>query len=134
MQKTAILLINLGSPKSTSPSDVKIYLDEFLMDQYVIDLPYLLRFLLVKGIILNVRPKKVQRPMPLFGGKRSSLIVISERFQKKFQNLTDLPVGLAMRYAEPSIQTGIQSLLDDHPDITKIVARSFIPTLRYGND
>ena len=52
------LLVNLGSPESTSVKDVRKYLDEFLMDKRVIDVPYLLRAFLVKGIILNTRPAK----------------------------------------------------------------------------
>ena len=56
--KKGVLLINLGSPDSPEPKDVRKYLDEFLMDERVIDVPYLLRALLVKGIILNTRPKK----------------------------------------------------------------------------
>ena len=54
-----VLLVNLGSPDSTETKDVKRYLGEFLMDERVIDVPYLLRALLVKGIILNTRPKKL---------------------------------------------------------------------------
>ena len=65
---TGILLINLGSPISTNTNDVKQYLDEFLMDPYVIDLPTPLRYLLVKGIILNVRPKKVPMLISPYGG------------------------------------------------------------------
>jgi ferrochelatase len=57
MSKVA-LLINLGSPKSPGVKDVKEYLGEFLMDDHVIDVPKIPRWLLVKGIILNVRPKK----------------------------------------------------------------------------
>ena len=53
-----VLLVNLGSPKSTDPKDVKKYLDQFLMDERVIDVPYLLRAFIVKGIVLNTRPKK----------------------------------------------------------------------------
>ena len=41
-----VLLVNLGSPDSTDPKDVKKYLDEFLMDPRVIDLPYVARALL----------------------------------------------------------------------------------------
>ena len=50
-----VLLVNLGSPDSTKVSDVRKYLDEFLMDSRVIDMPYLSRALLVKGItaVLN---------------------------------------------------------------------------------
>lgn len=46
-----VLLVNLGSPESPTPKDVKPYLDEFLMDKYVIDVPYLLRALLVLSLI-----------------------------------------------------------------------------------
>lgn len=53
-----ILLVNLGSPKSPSVKDVRNYLEEFLMDKRVMDISYLKRFLLVKGIILNTRPKQ----------------------------------------------------------------------------
>ena len=53
-----VLLVNLGSPDSPNPKDVKVYLEEFLMDERVIDLPSFLRTILVKGIILNTRPKK----------------------------------------------------------------------------
>jgi protoheme ferro-lyase len=53
-----VLLVNLGSPDSTDPKDVKKYLGEFLMDERVIDVPRWARILLVRGIVLNTRPKK----------------------------------------------------------------------------
>ena len=56
--KKGVLLVNLGSPDSPNPPDVKTYLEEFLMDERVIDAPKWLRTFLVKGIILNTRPKK----------------------------------------------------------------------------
>ncbi len=65
-----VLLVNLGSPDSPNPSDVKRYLGEFLMDQRVIDLPKLLRTILVKGIILNTRPKQSERPTKKYGGTK----------------------------------------------------------------
>ena len=52
-----ILLVNLGSPDSPEPKDVKKYLGEFLMDERVIDIPLIARTALVKGIILKTRPK-----------------------------------------------------------------------------
>ena len=67
------LLINLGSPDSPEPKDVKRYLGEFLMDERVIDLPKPLRTFLVKGIILNTRPKSLRRPIKKFGGKKDPL-------------------------------------------------------------
>ena len=81
-----ILLINLGSPDSTSTKDVRKYLDEFLMDERVIDMPYWKRFLLVKGIILNTRPKKSAAAYKKIWWKEGSpLEVISERFTEKFE-------------------------------------------------
>ena len=49
-----VLLVNLGSPKSPTPKDLKPYLEEFLMDERVIDFPKWLRTILVKGIILKI--------------------------------------------------------------------------------
>ena len=43
-----ILLVNLGSPKSTTEKDVRIYLREFLMDKRVIDAPWLIRKFIVE--------------------------------------------------------------------------------------
>ena len=52
MKKTAVLLIQLGTPDSPKTSDVRRYLGEFLNDPRVIDLPWLARKLLVNGIIV----------------------------------------------------------------------------------
>jgi ferrochelatase len=108
-----VLLVNLGSPDSTDPKDVKKYLDEFLMDPRVIDVPYLFRAFLVKGIILNTRPKKSAKAYAKIWWKEGSpLIVLSERLQGKVQTKTEIPVGLAMRYGAMSIKKGIQELVD----------------------
>lgn len=112
-KKKGILLVNLGSPKSTDVKDVKEYLDEFLMDEKVIDYRWFFRALLVRGIILKTRPKKsAEAYKTVWTEEGSPLIVISKQIQAKLQKLVDVPVGLGMRYAEPSIQTGIQELVD----------------------
>ena len=56
--KTGVLLIQLGTPDSPSTSDVRTYLSEFLNDPRVIDLPWLLRKILVNGIIVPFRAPK----------------------------------------------------------------------------
>ena len=87
MGKKGVLLVNLGSPDSTEVKDVRRYLDEFLMDERVIDIPYWKRFLLIKGIILNVRPKKSAAAYKKIWWKEGSpLVVISERFTEKVQS------------------------------------------------
>ncbi|MEQ3500288.1 ferrochelatase [Tenacibaculum sp. SSH1-16] len=108
-----VLLVNLGSPESTNPKDVKKYLGEFLMDERVIDVPYWLRTFIVKGIILNTRPKKsAEAYQKIWWEEGSPLIVLSERLQNKVQAKTELPVALAMRYGNPSIKNGLQELHD----------------------
>ncbi|CAL2065238.1 ferrochelatase [Tenacibaculum sp. 190524A05c] len=108
-----VLLVNLGSPDSTNPKDVKKYLDEFLMDERVIDVPYWLRSFLVRGIILNTRPKKSAAAyQKIWWEDGSPLIVLSERLQSKVQEKTDIPVALAMRYGNPSLKSGLQELYD----------------------
>ena len=78
------LLVNLGSPDSTSPKDVKKYLDEFLMDERVIDVPYFLRAFIVKGIILNTRPKKSAAAYKKnMVGRRFSFNCIISAFKRK---------------------------------------------------
>ena len=111
------LLINLGSPDSPDPRDVKRYLGEFLMDERVIDLPKPLRTFLVKGIILNTRPKKSAKAYKkIWWEEGSPLIVLSKRLQKAVQKKVSVPMGLAMRYGSPSIKQGIKSLVDQGVD------------------
>lgn len=108
-----VLLVNLGSPASPNPEDVKPYLDEFLMDKYVIDVPFLLRALLVRGIILRKRPKESAHAyQQIWWDEGSPLIVLSERMHKKVTKKVDMPVALAMRYGSPSIESGMQELSD----------------------
>ena len=115
--KKGILLVNLGSPDSPSPKDVKKYLGEFLMDERVIDLPLIARTALVKGIILNTRPKKsAEAYQKIWWDEGSPLIVISERLQEKIQAQIDVPVQLAMRYGSMSIKKGLQALVDQGVD------------------
>ncbi|MDN6280711.1 MAG: ferrochelatase [Psychroflexus sp.] len=108
-----VLLVNLGSPASTDPKDVKSYLGEFLMDERVIDVPYLLRAILVKGIILNTRPKQSAKAYSkIWWDDGSPLIVLSERLQSKVNEETSVPIALAMRYGEPSMKDGLQELYE----------------------
>ena len=106
-----VLLVNLGSPESPTAKDVKPYLDEFLMDKYVIDVPFLLRALLVRGIILQTRPKKSAAAYAkIWTAEGSPLIVISKKMHQKVQQLVNIPVALSMRYGTMTILKGLQEL------------------------
>lgn len=106
-----VLLVNLGSPDSPTPKDVKPYLDEFLMDGRVIDTPKWLRNVIVRGIILQTRPKKsAEAYSKIWWDEGSPLIVISERFAEKVRQQTDIPVALGMRYGSMTIKNALQEL------------------------
>ncbi|HSP82782.1 MAG TPA: ferrochelatase, partial [Gillisia sp.] len=112
-----VLLVNLGSPDSTDPRDVKKYLGEFLMDERVIDVPLWARNILVKGIILNSRPKKsAEAYKKIWWEEGSPLIVLSQRLRDKIDTHTSVPIALAMRYGKPNIKSGLQELKEQGVD------------------
>ena len=117
-----ILLVNLGSPDSPTAKDVKPYLDEFLMDERVIDAPKWLRAILVKGIILQTRPKKSAKAYAkIWWEEGSPLIILSEKFTKKLKKQTKMPVALGMRYGSMSIKTALKELEDQGVDDVLLV-------------
>lgn len=110
-------MVNLGSPESPTAKDVKPYLDEFLMDERVMDVNLMLRNFIVRGIILNTRPKKsAQAYGKIWWEEGSPLVVISERFVEKVKKLTDLPVALGMRYGSMSIGKALRELREQGVD------------------
>ncbi len=111
----AILLVNLGSPKSPNPPDVSQYLKEFLMDKHVINLPFLLRWLLVHGIIAPFRHKKSAHAYSTIWSQNPSgspLVLYTEQINEKVKRLCEgkYLVEYAMRYGEPSIESKIKKL------------------------
>jgi len=126
--KDAILLVNLGSPDSTSIPDIKRYLAEFLMDKYVIDLPWPLRAAIVYGPILTFRPKKTSAAYKSVWTKSGSpLIQISKGLQKKVLEKLDKPVYLAMRYGNPSIPDVINAIKKEKPDLKSLTVIPLYP-------
>ena len=113
MSKQAVLLLNLGSPDSTSIPDVKRYLREFLGDERVIDRPPQPgRWLLVNGIIVPFRAKKSAHAYEqVWTDAGSPLVVTSQHAQAKLQARVDLPIELAMNYAHPSIAEALTRLV-----------------------
>jgi len=96
---TAIVLMNLGSPDSPEPTDVKKYLLEFLMDERVIDKGEFYRSLLVKGIIVPFRYKKSAHAYnTIWWEEGSPLVIITQRQQQKLKEKFGGMVEIAMRY------------------------------------
>ncbi|MDC1107229.1 ferrochelatase [Prolixibacteraceae bacterium] len=106
-----VLLINLGTPATTSVTDIKKYLKEFLMDPRVIDIPTWKRWLLVHGIIAPFRAPKVQKEyLKLVQPEGLPLRVISKDVENQLQEKTDYEVVMAMRYGVPSIASQLNVL------------------------
>jgi len=121
----AVLLINLGSPDSTAVPDVKRYLDEFLTDERVIDKAFV-RKVIVPLIILNTRPKKsAEAYASIWTDEGSPLIVTSEHQARLLAEQVDPPVYVAMRYANPSIGSVLQRILQD--GVTSLFAIPLYP-------
>ncbi len=113
MPKRAVLLLNLGSPDSTSVPDVKRYLREFLGDERVIDKPdsAFLRRLLVNGIIIPSRAKNSAHAYStIWTAEGSPLIHTSKLAQAALQKRLEAPVDLAMNYGNPSIPDALRRL------------------------
>lgn len=112
--RTGILLVNLGTPDSPKPKDVYKYLIEFLTDGRVIDMPWLSRQLLVRGLIVPARYKQSAKSyQEIWTPEGSPLKVYGLRVESKLQESLgeNYLVKLAMRYQEPSIEKGLQVLL-----------------------
>lgn len=114
--KKGILLINLGTPDSDKTSDVRKYLNEFLTDGRVIDIPWLPRQLLVRGIITPFRaPKSASTYREIWDKEKGSplkyyTVSLTEKLQKE---LPDVHVEMAMRYKNPSIKSALKNLYDN---------------------
>ena len=126
--QTGLILLNLGSPDSPSVPDVRKYLSEFLMDERVIDIPFVLRIMLVRGIIVPFRaPKSAKAYQTIWTKEGSPLKVISENFKSGLQQKTKMPVSLAMRYGSPSPKVALDDLLSKVSNLKTILLAPMYP-------
>jgi len=111
-----VLLVNLGTPESTAPRDIRRYLADFLSDRRVIEIPRYLWWPILHGMVLARRPRRLQ---PRYAGiwmeEGSPLLVYSRRQADGVQRALSqrghaVQVELAMRYGEPSIAQAIERL------------------------
>lgn len=131
MPGRAVLLANLGSPEAPEEAEVRAYLDQFLMDPYVIQLPWVLRRMIVSLLVLPKRPKAsaaAYRSIWWEGG--SPLVVLSKRLQQALQARTEKRVYMAMRYGQPSIESALTEIASQ-PEIDELL---FIPLYPHHAD
>lgn len=119
MPRPAVLLVNLGSPSSTSVADVRDYLREFLNDERVLDINPVLRWALLEGVILRKRPaESAEAYAKVWTDEGSPLVAMSKSVSEKLKTSLgpDTPVYLAMRYGQPSIASVVAQIAADGID------------------
>ncbi|HDY84392.1 hypothetical protein LCGC14_0618410 [marine sediment metagenome] len=127
MTNKAVLLVNLGSPDNADTPSVRRYLNQFLMDRYVIQLPWLFRRMIVSLFVLPTRPKASAAAYKSVWMKEGSpLVVLSNRLKKAVQATLDMPVSMAMRYGQPSIENELIAL-SQQPGIDEILYLPLYP-------
>lgn len=114
--KTAVLLVNLGSPDEPTAAATRRYLAEFLSDPRVVEIPKFVWWLVLHGIILNTRPaKSAAKYATVWTPEGSPLVSGTKRLAKGVQHSLndrghDVWVKVAMRYGNPSIEQALDEL------------------------
>ncbi|WP_426292803.1 ferrochelatase [Dyadobacter endophyticus] len=128
VRKTGVLIVNLGTPDSPSVPDVRKYLRQFLMDERVIDIPYLNRWFLINLVIAPFRaPKSAKVYKQLWRPDGSPLKTYGYSVKDKLQKVLgeNYVVELAMRYQNPSIEKALTALRKEC--LTEIIVVPFFP-------
>ncbi len=105
MKKKAVLFLNIGSPKTTEVKDVQSYLNRFLMDPFVINIPYIFRWLFIKKLVVPRRaPRSAKAYQKVWTKDGSPLVSLTKKLMNNL-NLTDPDHEWfsAMRYSEPEV-------------------------------
>ncbi|MCB0394056.1 MAG: ferrochelatase [Bdellovibrionales bacterium] len=127
----ALLVLNLGTPKSTEIADVKDYLNGFLSDPYVLDTPGWIRTLLLKFVILPTRPKKTsEKYKKIWLPEGSPLLVHTIALAKKWNSLLRKPLAVAMNYGDPSLEEALKMF--ESKGIHDIVVMPLFPQRAYA--
>lgn len=113
VRKNGLLLVNLGTPEAPTPEAVGSYLNEFLMDPFVIDIPAPFRWFLVKHLIVPKRKQTSAEAYKTIWTSRGSPLLfhlrdLTQAVRKELGN--EWVVESAMRYGLPSIRSGLERL------------------------
>lgn len=123
-----ILLINTGSPRTTDPKDVKEYLIEFLTDPRVMDMPKLLREVLVRGVIAPLRaPRSAEKYRHIFTSDGEALLVkeckvLAEMMHRRGEGV---PVYVSMRYGSCPVEKALKAAKSD--GVTELMVVPLFP-------
>jgi protoporphyrin/coproporphyrin ferrochelatase len=127
-KKTALLIVNLGTPDNQDKASVRRYLTEFLNDRRVIDIPWLLQKMLVNLIIIPFRVKKsTGLYQKLWTDEGSPLLINLMKLAVKVQKLAgeNMQVFAAMRYGKPSLTKTLNEIREK--DFNEIIVFPLFP-------
>lgn len=114
-----VLITNLGTPAAPEKAALRPYLKQFLSDPRVVEVPRVLWWLILNGIILNIRPAKsaaayrtvwTDKGSPLLFHTRDQATALQENLSAQLGE--PVLVDFAMRYGQPSVDSAVQSMLD----------------------
>jgi ferrochelatase len=107
-----VLLINIGTPDSPTEGDLAVYLEEFLGDPYVVDYPRWFWNIVLRQIILRVRPaKSAKLYAKIWTDKGSPLLYLTQSIAEKIHTTAPNLIATAgMRYGNPSLESAIETL------------------------
>ncbi len=127
-RRTGVLLVNLGTPEAPTAAALRRYLKQFLWDPRVVEIPRPVWWLILNGIVLNLRPaKSAAKYAKIWMQDGSPLKVHTERQAKMLKGwlgeagLGDVAVDWAMRYGQPSIGAVLDRLKADGVDRVLVV-------------
>lgn len=129
--RTAVLLVQLGTPAAPTAAALRPYLAEFLGDPRVVEIPRLVWWPILHGIILRTRPaKSAKKYASVWTDEGSPLMVNSVRQAKLLQGVLgerghEVEVALAMRYGEPSIRSVLEGLRERN--VTRLLVLPMYP-------
>jgi protoporphyrin/coproporphyrin ferrochelatase len=124
----AVVLMNLGSPDSPKVKDVKKYLNQFLMDEKVIDYAYLWRLILVRGIIVPLRAANSAKAYSKIWWKEGSpLVVLTRQLADLVSKTGDIDVEIAMRYGQPDTKAAYDKLMERNPNLKRVLLVPLYP-------
>ena len=115
--RVGILLVNLGTPEAPTGKALRPYLKQFLSDRRVVEIPRIIWWLILNGIILNIRPRKSAEKYAQIWTEEGSPLYVHTRNQAKLLQgylstriNSPYAVEFAMRYGNPSVASAIQKL------------------------
>ncbi|WP_214000846.1 ferrochelatase [Arsukibacterium sp.] len=115
--KIGVLLTNLGTPDEPTPKALKRYLKQFLSDPRVVEVPRLLWWFILNGVILQIRPRRSAKAYATVFTEQGSPLLFHTRAQadaiaREFANdgRTDVIVDFAMRYGNPSFSSVLDKM------------------------